>query len=369
MPRAFREVLTASIAKIDANMHLAGFPDVSDHRQWHLSDDGGWTGGFWIGLLWAARAWHGDQAYEDRARELMAVIAPRATERPNHDLGMLFCPSFVTAWTLTRDPAARDVAHQAARTLAAQYNTAARLIPGWGYFGHTTWEGSALVDTLMNVPLLAWAERLFDDRACGEVARAHVTTSLALHVRADGSTNHVARFDPTSGLPIGADTYQGLSPESCWARGQAWAITGLTVLAELWGDTALASIASKVADWYLAYLPSDLVPYWDFQASGPEQPKDSSAAAIAAYGLLRLGTLRGDPTYTRAARATMDALCTDYVGGPEAPGILVHATADLPHGIGIDGCTIYGDYFFVRSLQLLIEDAKASRPPVGVEPS
>jgi hypothetical protein len=41
------------------------------------------------------------------------------------------------------------------------------------------------------------------------------------------------------------------------------------------------------------------------------------------------------------------------MAAPTEPAILLHATADLPHGLGVDASTIYGDYFFVRALQTL----------------
>jgi unsaturated chondroitin disaccharide hydrolase len=340
--------LHRGLAKIHANLSLDGFPHISESSKWVLTPDGAWTGGFWIGELWISFEETGDERYARHALRLMERLALRAEETVNHDLGMLFYPSFVRGWELTGDPSAREVAYRAAVSLAAQFNERAGLLPGWGFFGTDRWRGQALIDTLMNVPLLVWAEREFADRRCGDVARCHIGTSLRYHLRADGSTYQVIRFDPQSGDVLGGETYQGASSESCWARGQAWAITGLALLSRMLGDASLSAAGRRAADYFLGHLPADLVPHWDLLVSGQGTPRDSSAAAIAAYGLLQLGG--NDSRYAQAGRAIIGSLCDTYVGPSSAPGILVHATADFPHGRGIDGCTVYGDYFFMRAL-------------------
>ena len=64
--------------------------------------------------------------------------------------------------------------------------------------------------------------------------------------------------------------------------------------------------ARRVADWFTARLPADGVPRWDFSAPAGA-PRDSSAAAIAASGLLELARLEPDAARRDALPATRRA--------------------------------------------------------------
>jgi unsaturated chondroitin disaccharide hydrolase len=117
--------------------------------------------------------------------------------------------------------------------------------------------------------------------------------------------------------------------------------------------------AQKVADYYLARLPADSIPNWDFNA--PSQQKDSSAAAIVASALQELSTFVTDPAvaqrYRNAALAMLDSLSSPayLASGTTSPGILLHGvgfftTPIKPQGEDIDKSLIYGDYYFVEAL-------------------
>ena len=83
-------------------------------------------------------------------------------------------------------------------------------------------------------------------------------------------------------------TRQGHARLDVVAR-QAWAVYGFTMAYRETGDRRLLDAARRVSDWFIDHLPPDRVPYWDFDAPGiPDAPRDSSAAAIAASGLLEL---------------------------------------------------------------------------------
>lgn len=343
--------LQRALDKVAQNRTLVGYPHITQQGRWVTTADGAWTGGFWIGLLWIAYQERGDQRLREAAEALLQKFMQRAHEGHNHDLGFMFCPSAVAGWSITGDERYRETALQAAESLAAQFHTKGRYIPGWGFFGEREWRGDTLIDTLMNLPLLLWASQQTGNQHYREVALAHADTTLRYHLRPDGSVYHVYHFDPETGQPLAGDTYQGLSAESCWARGQAWAIAGWSILARQTGEQRFVQAARRTARYYLDALPPSLVPFWDFSVTGAKEPRDSSAAAIAAYGLLHLAALGDEAGYEDAARDILRILCENYLAGPEWPGILLHATADLPHGLGIDESTVYGDYFFVRTLQ------------------
>jgi unsaturated chondroitin disaccharide hydrolase len=344
--------LDRALHSVGSRLDLDGYPHVTENGRWVLSDDGFWTGGFWIGLLWAGYEERRDERFREAADRLLATFVERAGETQNHDLGMMFYPSAVKGYELTGERRYRDAALLAAESLASQFNERGNFLPGWGFFGGDEWEGSTLVDTLMNLPLLIWAADETGDERLRDVALAHGRTSLAHHLRPDGSTFHVYVFDPITGKPQHGDTYQGKRADSCWSRGLAWTITGCAQLALMGAGTEFREAAERAAAWYVEHLPEDRIPYWDFEAESWE-PRDASAGAIAAFGLLLLERQHDGERCLRAL--------VDHAQAPQGhKSILLHATADLPHGIGIDGSTIYGDYFFVRALQELRDRISAT---------
>jgi unsaturated chondroitin disaccharide hydrolase len=347
------DALDRALDSVEARLGDDRYPHITEGGEWVTSEDGLWTGGFWIGLLWAGYEERGDARFRAAAERLLEGFITRSGEEHNHDLGMMFGPSAVRGWELTGNARYRDAAVQAAHTLAGQLNERGGFIPGWGFFGAEDWTGASLVDTLMNLPLLLWASAQTGDDRCREAGLVHGGTSLRHHLRPDGATHHVFHFDPGTGEPLRPGTYQGQSAQSCWARGQGWAITGCAQLAGLGAGDEYHEASERAARWYLEHLPADLIPYWDFDAAEEGQPRDASAGAIAAYGLLTLAELGTELPAAEAAEAALRALATEAQAPAGHPAILLHATADLPHGLGIDESTIYGDYFFVEALRAL----------------
>ena len=209
------------------------FPHITSNGDWQCTPDGVWTGGFWAGILWLASEQDGCGDLQHLAIDFTDRLLPRSSDTHNHDLGFMFYPSAIKGWTLTGDERYRQAAIDAAVALGRQFNAEAGFIPGWGFFGKQDWSGSVLVDTLMNLPLLVWAVQQGADASLMDVVRAQVVKTLEHHLRPDGSVYHVFKFDPATGKGTGGDTYQGLGPESSWSRGQAWAITGLAILARM----------------------------------------------------------------------------------------------------------------------------------------
>ncbi len=329
---------------------ITDFPHITEKGAWKTTPDGVWTGGFWAGLLWLSHARTQDPALLERAEHFTDRLLPRRHDATNHDLGFMFVPSAVAGWRQTGRADYLEAALDAARALAGQYNPQARYIPGWGFFGSEDWSGNVLVDTLMNLPFLVWAVEQGADKGLLEVVRNHVETSLKYVQRADGSVYHRYRFDPATGAPIGGDTYQGFGPESSWTRGQGWAIGGLAMLGARLGDARYIAASERVADYFLSALPEDGIAPWDFHATGEVVPKDSSASAIAAFGLLRLHGATGNARYLEASETLLQALYRGCANRGEAGGLLLHATADLPHGLGVDESVMYGDYYYLKAL-------------------
>ncbi len=188
-----------------------------------------------------------------------------------------------------------------------------------------------------------------------------------------GRTAHEAIFNVNDGSFRCPSTQQGYSPFSTWTRGLAWAILGYaeqlefleTVpdeqLAPMGGragaEAMMLRAARATADFYLENTPSDGVPYWDTGAPGlasmgdylgrpadpfnDYEPVDSSAAAIAAQGLLRLARYLGRRReaeaagrYRRAGLTVADTLLgAPYLSeGEDHQGLLLHTIYHRPNG-------------------------------------
>ncbi|WP_173633900.1 glycoside hydrolase family 88 protein [Paramixta manurensis] len=346
------DAIDKCLAKTQANVEqFTDFPHITEQGKYVFTPDGVWTGGFWTGILWLAYQRNPSPALLTAATHFTDRLLPRAHDRRNHDLGFMFYPGAIAGWRLTQRSDYKQAALTAANSLAAQFNARAGFIPGWGFFGGEEWSTSVLIDTLMNLPLLAWAVKNGGDPALLAVIEQHTATALAHHLRANGSVFHVYHFTE-EGVGIRGDTYQGLAAQSSWARGQGWAITGLALLADALNNHHYLATAEKVADFILSHLPPDHIPKWDYDDPQPNAPKDASAGAISAYGLLRLYRLSGKERYKTAATAMLKALAATCIVD-DNQGLLAHSTADLPHGLGIDQATGYGDYYFLKALYAL----------------
>jgi hypothetical protein len=186
-----------------------------------------------------------------------------------------------------------------------------------------------------------------------------------------GRTTHEAIFNPNDGRFRCPNSQQGFSGFTTWTRGLAWAMIGfaeelefLTTLADneltpyggrsKW-EAILLKAAQATCDWFILNTAADGIPYWDGGAphlyqlgdwrSRPaepfneHEPVDSSAAAIGAQGLLRLGRYLGQHTpggrrYWQAGLTTMRTLLSDaYLGlDPSHQGLLLHTVYHRPNG-------------------------------------
>jgi unsaturated chondroitin disaccharide hydrolase len=211
-----------------------------------------------------------------------------------------------------------------------------------------------LIDSMMNLELLLWAADHGGGGDLRTIAVNHALTVRRNNVRPDGSTYQMVVFDPRTGRVRSKQTVQGLSADSTWSRGQAWGITGFTTVYRETRDARFLQTARQLADYFLAHLPADHVPLWDFDAPAGD-PKDSSAAAIAASGLIELAQLDPDGSrrgrYLTAAKQILDALSSppyrSSVTGP--PSILLHGTQNKPKGVADVGL-VYGDYYYLQAL-------------------
>jgi len=323
-------------------------------------DNTEWTNGFWTGMLWLSHELTGDAAFRTAAERQVASFDLRRRERiatNHHDLGFLYSLSCVAGYKLTGSAQGRDAALGAARLLLERFLPNAGIIQAWGDLNDPAQRGRMIIDCNLNLPLLYWASETSGDLRFRKAAARHIEQAARHIVRADGSTFHTFFFDGTTGQPREGKTHQGYADDSCWARGQAWGIAGFPLVARYNGDTRLLDLSKVLANYYLNRLPADGICYWDLIFTEGREERDSSAAAVAACGLLELASnlplldpLRAE--YERAAAGMVLTLSRDYFNRDGAPGagLLRHAVYHKPNRIGVDESCIWGDYFYLEAL-------------------
>ncbi|MDQ1051041.1 glycoside hydrolase family 88 protein [Streptomyces sp. V4I2] len=363
--RTLRAAADYAVEKIRAVAPgVNGFPVGTRFEKWVYSQGGDWVGGFWPGTLWMAWLYSKDEAFRAWAPASAQKLAPRQYDTGTHDLGFLFYPSWVTAWRLTGEDAWRTGALQAADSLIQRYNPRGRFIRAWGPLTDQKNAGRVIIDTMMNLDLLAFASRQTGDAKYLDIAVEHTKTTQRVFPRTDGSTPHVFDFDPDSGAPIGPNTVQGYSPTSCWSRGQAWGIYGFTTMYRRTGNPEFLATARKLADFAVRALTPDHVPVWDYRA--PQQPhdiKDASAGAIMACGLLDLSTATGSRSYREVALRLLAALSQTCLtrNSARAEAVVARCTRNRPAEDGIEISLPYADYYLLEGILRVLQPEDVDR--------
>ena len=366
-----REALAVALSKIDVLLADVGedFPNETSKENIYgkRENTGGWTTGFFTGMLWHSYEITGDEKYKSAASDRIdsfEYIIDNKIGVNHHDMGFLYTLSCVSAYKITADERAKNVAIKAADHLITRYREKGSFIQAWGSIEENSSNYRLIIDTLMNLPLLYFASEVTGDESYREVARAHYDTAASLVYRDDGSTYHTYFFNQNTGEPTKGVTRQGLSDESTWSRGQAWGIYGplLTYVYEQ-NEDAL-TIFKEATNYFLLNLPSDYVPYWDFTyGDGSEEPRDSSAAAIALCGILEGIKYMEDndplkEIYVSAAKKIMNSLIDNYATteGDLTNGLLLHGTQNMPDGTGVDEMSMWGDYFYLEALHRMLDE-------------
>ncbi|SDN25364.1 glycoside hydrolase family 88 protein [Bacillus sp. OK048] len=339
----------------------ANFPHASENKQYVLAEPYWWTAGFWPGLLWLL--------YRDQKNEELKQIAEECEEkldavqheyyRLDHDMGFMWTLTSVARYKLLGEENSKRRALVAANLLMGRFNVNGNFLRAWNPWteGEDN-SGVAIIDCMMNLPLLYWASEETGDPRFQSVAKKHADMVLNHFVRSDGAVHHIVRFDPESGERIEAMGGQGYGPDSAWSRGNAWAIYGLTLSYEYTGEAKYLEAAKRVAHFFISHLPEDYVPNWDFLLpEDVDTPRDSSAGAIAASGLLLLAekvSAPESPIYHRAGEKILESLFRNY-GDWEGveEGLILHGTSHFPEQKFLDNPLIYGDYYFVEGLARL----------------
>ena len=357
-----------------------------------------WTQGFQFGSALLQFDATGDAEFLSLGRSrTLERMAPHLTHSGVHDHGFNTISTYGTLWRLAREGRIGATEWETrVYALAIQASGAVQArrwthLPDGGFIHSFNGPHSLFVDTMRTLRVLALAWRLGHVLLEEQDARANLLERLLQHARTTarysvyygegrdrfdvrGRVAHESVFNPVNGSYRGPATQQGYSPFTTWTRGLAWAILGFAEQLEFLDtlnadavrdaggseDGVLLNAAKATADYYIeSAAASDGVPYWDDGAPGlaalgdwrarpadpynDREPVDSSAAVIAAQGLLRLARVvaaRGEPDL--AIRYEQSGLrIADTLFDPDGPylstsaahqGLLLHSVYHWPNG-------------------------------------
>ena len=303
-----------------------------------------------VGLLWLLYAATGDPRYREYAQRGARVFSPLADVLSSH-CGVAAYRSAVWGYQLTGAEELRQQGLRAAATMSRFFDPqnevfgrhpgapAEAVFPGKGVkhrfhsvhapantparCTHIDWSGFWF-------EVLWWAGR-FEPRFSDQ-ARRHCDAYLRLGFqRPDGSSHHGLSFDEHTGEPLEFHSNQAYSADTAWSRGQAWMLMGYAQAFEATGERRFLDTWLRCADYWIAHLPDDLIPFYDMSDPAvPHVPRDSCSAVIALNSMLRV--CRVDPSledrFREVANATLRELLEFYI---TPGGIVLHGSWGADH--------------------------------------
>jgi len=322
-------------------------------------DDGinWWTNGFWPGMMWLLYHETGDKKY--------AAIANAAEDKLDkcftdylglhHDVGFMWLPSSVANYRLTGNEESRKRGLHAANLLAGRFNPVGKFIRAWnGIPGEDSdTRGWAIIDSMFNIPLLYWASDETKDPRFKHIAMIHADTVMEAFIRPDGSVNHIVEFDPYHGGVVKTYGGQGYGEGSSWTRGQTWALYGFMMSYIHTNKEEYLNTAKRVAHYFIANIPeSGLIPV-DFRQPAKPEWEDSTAAAIAACGLLEIAKYVGESEkemYLNPALKLLKTLDEKRCDWSEKCDCILKNCTGAYHAKDHHFSIIYGDYYFIEAV-------------------
>ncbi|HTR29096.1 MAG TPA: hypothetical protein VMH27_07490 [Puia sp.] len=325
------------------------------------SDADWWTSGFYPATLFYLYEDSHDTAMLNEGERRLKLLEKEQYNRGTHDLGfMVYCPfgNFLRLirYSHVRQPEAPvdSVLMNAARSLSTRFNPRIGCIRSWD---SKPWNYPVIIDNMMNLELLFWATRESGDSSFYRIAVTHATTTMRNHIRPDYSSFHVVDYDTATGRVLSRKTAQGYTDSSSWARGQSWGLYGYTMVYRYTHDPAYLDLAAHIADYILAHLPADKIPYWDYNAPGGQRVlRDASAACILASALIELSRDvpaakgRGYLDVAEQIIVTLSSGTYHAVVGANGGFLLMHSVGNLPGRSEVDVPLTYADYYFVEAM-------------------
>ena len=214
-----------------------------------------WCSGFYPGSLWYIYEYTGDKTFRELAEKNTFKLYPLKQKGTDHDLGFQMNCSFGNAYRITGEQKYLEPIHTSARVLAGRFSPVTGVIRSWDFVRKgRDWKYPVIIDNMMNLEHLYNAGLLFGDDTLKSVAVTHANTTLCNHFRPDFTSYHLVDYDPADGRVRRKETVQGFSDESAWARGQAWALYGYTMMFRLSGYECYLNQAENIAGMLLERL-------------------------------------------------------------------------------------------------------------------
>lgn len=420
----------------DAYDHSAGSPVFTWEGKYTTRGWTEWTQGFEYGSEILQFDATGDEdALESGRRNTVENMASHVTHFGVHDHGFNNVSTYGNLLRLMNEGRIPEntwernfyvMALQASSAVQARRWTA---LPEGGYIYSFNGPHSLFADTIRSVRVLSIGHQL-GHRYMGEndqctslleraIQHAKTTADYAVyygegrdHYDVRGRTAHESIFDLNDGNYRCPNSQQGFSPFTTWTRGLAWIMAGYPEQLEFlqtvddaelepFGGRAtveawMLKAAQATCDFYIENSATDGIPYWDTGALnthklGPDyldkpsdpfnaaEPVDSSAAAIGAQGLLRLGRLlqaRGETEqgkrYWQAGLTVLNTLLDEPYLSTNAShqGLILHAVYHRPNGwdhipdgqqVPCGESCMWGDYH-ARELALYVQRVATNKP-------
>lgn len=318
-----------------------------------------WCSGFYPGTLWYIYEYTGDEQIAELADKHTRRLDSLLNGETGHDIGFQTMCSYGNGYRLTGDEVYHKEMLKNASFLSRRYSPTAGVIRSWGQ--NFNEDLLVIIDNMMNLELLMEA----DSARLTDIAYTHALNTIKNHFRDDFTSYHLVIYSIADGSILARHTVQGYADESAWARGQAWAVYGYTMMAReasKKGDSGLAATflaqAENIAKMLLSRLPEDGIPYWDFDAPDiPDDFRDASAGAVMASAFVELSTLTKDAALAKQLRKAVETqlrtlASPEYLASPGENGnfILKHSVGNKPGNGEVDAPQTYADYYFLEAL-------------------
>jgi unsaturated chondroitin disaccharide hydrolase len=315
-----------------------------------------WCSGFFGGSLWYLYEYTKDKRWKEAAHVWSMAVQKEQYNTGTHDLGfMLYCP-FGNGYRLTGNPVYKKIMLRGAQSLATRFDPDKGVIKSWNKFAQ--YDYPVIIDNMMNLEFLFWAARESDNKKFYSICISHADSTLKNHFRPDYSSYHVLCYGQ-GGEVLVKKTFQGASDQSAWARGQAWGLYGFTTMYRETKDKKYLDQALGIADFFIHHpnLPTDKIPYWDFNAPNiPNEERDASAGAVACSALLELAgyaPVDKKKEYLQVAGEMLKSLSGPSYRtklGESGNFLLKHSVGHKPGKSEIDVPLVYADYYFLEAL-------------------
>jgi len=301
-----------------------------------------------------------DPYWKELALEYQERVKSKQFDTGTHDVGFIIMSTYGLALEYggMGDQANAEyqrIINQTAISLSQRYHPLARCTRSWNSNNGLV---TVIVDNMMNLELMFKAFEISGNETLYDQAINHANRTHEEHFREDGGCYHVVGYSEDTGAPMRKYNAQGMADNSTWSRGLAWGIHGYATTYEKTGVRTYLERAEYSANFFKTRLPSDSVPYWDFDAptdTGVYQPRDSSAGAIAAHAFLKLFVITGNKEqYFDTAEKMLNGLegyRADSKPEYRIPAILVNGTVFNYEG-NFDTSITYGDFYFLRAVDL-----------------